>query len=367
LTFAKSNHSAGRNWVIKQSLRVWIFCLVFALLLLAGCELDPTASPAATPPPGSEPQPIAVYFTEPRTGPGSRELEQAVLASIQGAQDSIDVVMYNFSLLSAADELVEAARRDVLVRVVLDSDALDSAIVPRLRSAGIEVIGDGRESLMHNKFLIIDGQAVWTGSLNLTASGLNNDNNNMVRVQSAEMAGLYTAEFNEMFIDEKFGDRSPTSGANGQDWLSVDGAQVQVLFSPDDRPARRLVELINQAEKSINFLAFTLTHNGMRDALLDANAGGVRVRGVFDAEQTYAAGSDYDSLRTSGVDVRLDATLGLMHAKVIILDEETVIMGSYNFTRSAEENNDENILIIRDADVARLFLEEFERIYSAAK
>ena len=56
-----------------------------------------------------------------------------------------------------------------------------------------------------------------------------------------------------------------------------------------------------------------------------------------------------------------------MHAKVIILDEETVIFGSYNFTRSAEENNDENVLIIRDAGVARLFLEEFERIYSAAK
>ena len=61
------------------------------------------------------------------------------------------------------------------------------------------------------------------------------------------------------------------------------------------------------------------------------------------------------------------ATLGLMHEKVIILDEETVILGSYNFTRSADQNNDENLLIIRDAGVARLFLEEFERIYSAAK
>ena len=296
------------NWrfLARCSAQVWLPLLLLSTLLLAGCELDPTAAPAATLPPGPDPQPIAVYFTEPGTGAGSRELEQAVLASIQGAQDSVDVAMYNFSLRSAADELVDAARRDVLVRVVMDSDALDSAIVPRLRSAGIEVIGDGRESLMHNKFLIIDGQDVWTGSLNLTASGLNNDNNNLLRVQSAELAGLYTAEFNEMFVDEKFGDRSPISAGNGQDWLSVDGAQVQVLFSPDDRPSRRLVELINQAERRIDLLAYTLTHNGMRDALLDANAGGVRVRGVFDAEQTSASGSDYDSLRTAGVDVRLD-------------------------------------------------------------
>lgn len=220
---------------------------------------------------------------------------------------------------------------------------------------------------MHNKFLIIDGQSVWAGSLNLTASGLNNDNNNLLHVQSAELAGLYTAEFNEMFVDEQFGDGAQTSGGDGQGWLSVDGAQIQVLFSPDDRPSRKLVELINQAERRIDFLAYTLTLNGVRDALLDANADGVRVRGVFDAEQTSAAGSDYDSLRAAGVDVRLDGTFGLMHEKAIILDEETVVMGSYNFTRNADENNDENLLIIRDVDVARLFLEEFERIYSAAK
>ena len=353
------------NLTRHKTFRVWITCLLLTFLFLAGCDLDPTADPAATPPPGPEPQPIAVYFTGAGTSTASKELEQAVLASIQAAQTSIDVAMYNFSLRSAADELVEAARRDVLVRVVMDSDALDSAIVPRLRTAGIEVIGDGRESLMHNKILIIDGQNVWTGSLNLTASGLNNDNNNLLRVHSAELAGLYAAEFNEMFIDEQFGGGAPTAG--GQDWLSVDGAQMQVLFSPDDHPSRRLVELINQAERRIDFLAYTLTHNGMRDALLDANAGGVRVRGVFDAEQITASGSDYDSLRTAGMDVRLDGTLGLMHEKVIILDEETVIVGSYNFTRSAEENNDENVLIINDAGVARLFLEEFERIYSAAK
>jgi phosphatidylserine/phosphatidylglycerophosphate/cardiolipin synthase-like enzyme len=355
------------NLTGHKTFRVWTTCLLLAFLLLAGCDLDPTADPAATIPSDPDLRPIAVYFTEPGTGAASRELEQAVLASIQGAQHSIDVAMYNFSLRSAADEMVEAARRDVLVRVVMDSDALDSAIVPRLRSAGIEVIGDGRESLMHNKFLIIDGQSVWTGSLNLTASGLNNDNNNLLHVQSAELAGLYTAEFNEMFVDEQFGGGAPTMSGDGQGWLSVDGAQIQVMFSPDDHPSRRLLALINQAESRVDFLAYTLTLNGMRDALLDANAGGVRVRGVFDAEQTSASGSDYDSLRAAGVDVRLDGTLGLMHEKVIILDEETVVMGSYNFTRNADENNDENLLIIRDVGVARLFLEEFERIYSAAK
>ena len=340
--------------------------MLLASLLLAGCELNPTAPPpAATVSPDL--QPIAVFFTEPGTGGGSKDLEQALLASIQGAQRTIDVAMYNFSLRSAADGLVAAAKRGVTVRVVLDSDALDSAVVPRLRSAGIELIGDGRESLMHNKFLVIDGQDVWTGSLNLTDSGLNQDNNNLLRIRSAELAAIYTAEFDEMFVDGLFGGGDPTPGGGGQNWLAVEGAQVQVLFAPDDRPSRRLGELVREADRRIDFLAYTLTLNGLRDGLLDAKTGGVGVRGVFDAEQTTAAGSDYEDLRKAGLDVRLDGTRGLMHEKVIVLDEQTVVVGSFNFTRSADENNDENLLIIRDAGVARLFLEEFERVYSAAK
>ena len=69
---------------------------------------------------------------------------------------------------------------------------------------------------------------------------------------------------------------------------------------------------------------------------------------------------------TEGLDVRLDGNPGQMHEKVFIVDGEVVVFGSYNFSRNANENNDENVLIIHNRTIAEEFCAEFERIYSLA-
>ena len=77
--------------------------------------------------------------------------------------------------------------------------------------------------------------------------------------------------------------------------------------------------------------------------------------------------SEYDPLRLAGLDVWLDANPKNMHDKIILIDGMIVITGSYNFTASAEKKNDENILIIHNADIAALYLQDFQRIYTRAK
>jgi phosphatidylserine/phosphatidylglycerophosphate/cardiolipin synthase-like enzyme len=100
--------------------------------------------------------------------------------------------------------------------------------------------------------------------------------------------------------------------------------------------------------------------------LLDLHQQSVSVRGVVEAAQAQATGSETPHLRQAGVDIRLDGNPENMHHKAIVIDRATVILGSYNFTRSAEEKNDENILIIHDPALASQFLIEFERIYQSA-
>jgi phosphatidylserine/phosphatidylglycerophosphate/cardiolipin synthase-like enzyme len=78
-------------------------------------------------------------------------------------------------------------------------------------------------------------------------------------------------------------------------------------------------------------------------------------------------GTEYDPFRQAGLDVRLDGNPGLMHHKVIILDRSIVIAGSYNFSASAEERNDENVVIIYNPDVAAQYLAEFQRVYTQAQ
>ncbi len=94
---------------------------------------------------------------------------------------------------------------------------------------------------------------------------------------------------------------------------------------------------------------------------------GLPVRGVFERQNAGGTGSAFSRLRQGGVDVLEDGNCYILHHKVIIIDERTVITGSYNFTGSAERDNDENLVIVDDAALARAYLDEFERVYAQAQ
>jgi phosphatidylserine/phosphatidylglycerophosphate/cardiolipin synthase-like enzyme len=91
--------------------------------------------------------------------------------------------------------------------------------------------------------------------------------------------------------------------------------------------------------------------------------------GVMDDDQAKTSqATEYEPLTQAGLDVRLDGNLiGLMHHKVIILDQKIVVTGSYNFTESAETTNDENVVIIFSPEIAEKYSEEFQRVYQLAQ
>lgn len=346
--------------------------ILFLCLLLAGCVDVPTPPPTPAVktllPTLTAADAARVYFTSPGDpSAGSDALAAAVTADISAAVNTIDIAMYNFSLKPVADALLSAHNRGLQVRMVTDSDALDGSQIERLLAAGIKVIGDRREGLMHNKFLVIDGSVVWTGSLNLTGSGTYNDNNNLVRFNSPELAQNFTTEFEEMFTDDTFGSGSPANTPNPQVTLAG-GARVENYFSPDDGVSAKLVALLDGAQHSIDFLAYSFTFDPIADTLIEQAAAGVQVRGVFD-EDSYRSntGGEFLRLQRAQLNVRLDGNPNLMHQKVFIIDGETVIFGSYNFTRAADRTNDENVIVLHDAGVAQSFEREFEKVYSQAQ
>jgi len=308
-----------------------------------------------------------VAFTDPGGPEAStyRGGPDAVLAdAIDAAQYSLDVAIYHLDLWSIRDALIRAHRRGVRVRLIVESDYQAEAEIAELEYAGIEVIGDMREPLMHHKFVVLDDVQVWTGSMNFTVRGAYVNNNNLLAVRSSELAHRYTQEFEEMFLEDRFGALSlPDPSPNP---VALDGGEWSVLFSPDNLVARELVAWINDAEATIEFLAFSFTSDDIAAAMLAQLDAGVRLRGVIERDQANATGGQYEHLLAGGADVRLDGNSGTMHHKVILLDGEIVICGSYNFTRSAEERNDENVLFIVDSALASEFLIEFERIYTNA-
>lgn len=354
----------------RVTLWIQIFLAAALGLYLSGCQPEPPAwlAPLPTPTSAAEPSPdqlCRVYFTAPfnedfRGGP-----DQYLVEALDQARSQIDAALYDLNLWSIRDALIRAHQRGVAVRLVVESDYLDRPEIQELIAAGIPLVGDEASSLMHNKFFVIDGAQVWTGSMNMTVNGAYRHLNNLLNLRSTRLAANFTDEFEEMFLEGYFGENTLENTAYPS--LVINGIEIETYFSPDDDTAERLIDLILSAEESIDFLYYSFTSDGIADALLFQASQGVQVRGVFDSYQNQAGlGGEYPRLSTQGLDVHLDAHPEKLHHKVLIIDQEIVVTGSYNLTRSAEVQNDENTLIIHDRDCATSFLREFEWIYQDA-
>lgn len=277
-----------------------------------------------------------------------------MLLWLDAAQQSIHCAIFEVGLEELQDTLVEKSKT-IDVRIVTDSDYYDEV-------EGLDFVRqDNRSGLMHNKFCVLDGKAVWTGSFNPTQNGNYKNNNNVVFYQSQLLAAAYEEEFSEMWngIYGK-GNRSTHTE------FMINNKRVEAYFCPEDWCANKVIYALQNASKSINFMTFSFTHDGIGKQIVEMIGAGVSVRGVFEKSQN----NDYTEiymLNDSGASVKWDTNPKNMHHKVFILDNSTVITGSFNPTKNADEKNDENLLIIHDADVAREYMKEFAYVWGESQ
>lgn len=311
---------------------------------------------------------VEILFTEPGKGETGGPAD-ALKDAIDRAQTSVDMAVYNLSLDRIGWALLQAKERGVQVRLVMEDDAINRRVPRMLSEQGISIQGDSKNATMHNKFVIIDGKEVWTGSLNYTAQGSYDDNNVVLHVRSRQFAQNYTAEFEEMYLKKSFGANSPSKTPFTE--LNVDDIALEVYFSPEDNDgnvAGRIVELVSSAQQEVRVLAYSMTLDDLANALIDRQKVGVDVSGVFEEEQVRSnQGGDFCYLSNEGVPVRLDGNPGLMHTKALVIDGEWVVLGSYNFTGNANRRNDENLVVVHDQALAQQMLDEFERIWGEAQ
>ena len=327
---------------------------------------------------GSNTQPSSsdwweVYFTDPLNvkdpAQWQNSIEGRLIEKINTAQTSIHIASFEFDLTPVAEALIAAHKRGVDVRWVTDNEfGLAADTEPgngqfaMLQNAGVEVHADTRTALMHNKFWIFDGQILWTGSTNITKSGIFVQDNNTIVFFSPELATIYEREFQEMW-DGKFGPKSPSQLADQS--LVLHGTPIQVIFTSED-PALEptIVPLVSSATSNIRFLAFSFTDFPLADAMIQRAKAGVNVAGVMDKTQSGGQGAELGTLFCAGVPVRQDGNPQFMHNKIIIVDERYVVTGSLNFSTSAEESNDENVIIIDNPEIAKLYMQDFDRVWS---
>jgi len=306
---------------------------------------------------------IEVYFA-PVSPSHPFGIDDALVAHIAGAQETVHAAFYDLGLMMVAEALIERHRAGVEVALVTDSDYAKRPAFQACVDAGIPVRLDARSSFMHNKFCIVDNEVVWTGSANVTENGMYRNDNNALIIHSPHLAHNYATEFLEMFQGH-FGPQSPAN--TPYPLLEVGGILIETYFAPEDGVEEQIIRTISETEEHLGFMAFSFTSQAVAEAMVARMGAGVRVRGVFEARNAGSRYSRDEFLAEAGADIRLDGNPNSMHHKVMLMDGARVLTGSYNFSNNANTRNDENVLIIHDPALAQAYESEFERVWAEAR
>ncbi len=346
----------------EKSLRIKLFLLILSVFLII-------SSPAGAVPDSKDN--IELYF-----GPSedrSKTIDNFFIELIDSAKISIDGAFFEFRLQSIVDAFIRAHKRGVKIRLVTDTDYFSNEFASALVNAGIKIRPDGRSALMHNKFAIVDSNKLWTGSYNLTDSCSYKNNNNALCIYSKKIAEIYQKEFDEMFIDNKFGATSPSTVENQQAEISINGEKtlLEVYFAPEDKPNAKIHELLSRAKKEIYFMHFAFTANEISDMLIEKSKSGITVSGIFDSKLYRSTGPYSEFFKLTSADsiniVLANNPEGKLHHKVFIVDptlpEGFVITGSENSSSNGDRTNDENVIIIHNDKIAKAYFAEFRRLF----
>lgn len=381
-------------------------------------------------------------------------LEEIIVDTIANATSSVDVAVQELRLPGIAQALVERYQAGVKVRVIIENtynrswgsltefevnqlsereherykeffqlaehnmdgylsqdEINDSDALVMLTNAGVPLIDDTADGslgsgLMHHKFVVVDGKTIIVTSANFTTSGIHGDfsesmsrgnANNLLKIESSELAQLFTEEFNLMWGDGPGGKQDSTFGVKKPfrpvRQIFIGDTKIGVKFSPISNTKswqQSTNGLINQrlelAEKSIDLSLFVFSSQPLVNTLENKSQKGVLIQGLIDrsfAYRYYSEGLDMMGIALANK-CKYEAdnrtwekpifTVGVpnlppgdrLHHKFGIIDNSIVITGSHNWTKAANQNNDETLLIIENSTVVAHFDREFQRLYQTA-
>ncbi len=440
-------------------MRVFIGFCVAALGLLTACQsVDP--KPSVLP----QDAQIQVYFNhllakganykDPYRNiqrPGDN-LEEVLVAGINSAQQTIDVAVQEINLPLIAAALARKQQSGIEVRVIVENsyrrpwtEVSDSELgefdereqgkyqefvaladedkngflspeetakhdaIAILENAGVPLLDDTADGskgsgLMHHKFMVVDGETVFSGSVNWTLSGIHGDFanlttlgnvNHLLKIGDRRLASFFTEEFNEMWGDGVGGLPDSRFGVQksqeSPETFNVGASRVTVQFSPFSQAtpweatSNGLIgQALAQAQQSVQLALFVFSEQRLADILQSRAGAGVEVQALIDPSFAFREYSDALDLLGVNLKQKCDpfnrpwespiqsvgtprlAMGDKLHHKFGIVDGHTIITGSHNWSASANWQNDETVLIIHNPAIAQHFQREFERLYQDA-
>ena len=337
--------------------------------------------------------PVDITFTQTQNGVNlGSNLDDMLISYINACTNTLDIAIYNSYSPSGttgiAGAINAAFSRGVQVRLIYDGST-SSVMIPLLNPS-IPILASPSSSsygIMHNKFVIFDANStdvnkplVWTGSTNWTVSQIDGpDKNSAIVIQDQALALGYKIEFEEMWgsstlvpdtVASKFG---PYKTNNTPHNYSIGGKIVNSYFSPSDGANAKIIDAINTANTDIDIATMLITRSDISSALINKfNSGLTNLNMVLDSQNP--SGNQLSVLQTGINNSRIVTytASGIMHHKFMVIDnfnnasDPQVLVGSHNWSTSAETKNDENILIVHDANITNQYYQAFSYLFQQA-
>jgi phosphatidylserine/phosphatidylglycerophosphate/cardiolipin synthase-like enzyme len=341
-------------------------------------------------------------FTLTDGGQSADDVAKRVAAFIEPAQRSLEIALYDVRLPDptgsiVADALRAAAGRGVKTRLIYNVDVGRPAALHPPPATEPEILDElpieiraisGIPDLMHHKYVVRDAEAVWTGSANWTIDSWTRQEAALAIAESPEIAADYAFNFEELWEKRHV----EKSGKGEPDPVQVDGREVRAWFTPGHghKLSQRIASAIAASRDRVRIASPVITSGPVLSTLAELArsrnppdiAGvvdGPQVRTVFHqwsqaghvswkVQLLKAALEDLEFTAKPSTPWRPDGGVhDFMHAKMTVADD-TVFLGSFNLSRSGEENA-ENVLEIRDAELAgrmAAYVDEIRALYPAA-
>ncbi|UCE28562.1 MAG: phospholipase [Candidatus Bathyarchaeota archaeon] len=335
-------------------------------------------------------------FAGPKELGAPNNLERVIVDFIKGAQKTLDFAIQEIDSEKIAQAIIDARWRGVRTRVFIEHDYIYDSKPPEKRAApvqsetpeearqraqwdeyrkpediktnrdihmallrnGVDIKADyNHNHIFHQKFIIRDrrtrnmilpSSAILTGSTNFTQTGTHKNLNHIVVFKEPRIAWEYQEEFREI-RHGIFGSANSIHESKPST-INIEGVPVQILFAPDHAPELEIVKQVLKCQNRLHFAIFTFSgSSGIDDAMLAIRESGHSIRGVIDPVQGLRHWAPTKWLHNQGIELflpRKSSKFGKLHHKLMVVDNDIVVAGSMNYTRPANEKNDENIFII---------------------
>lgn len=313
---------------------------------------------------------VSLYMGPTQVG-GPDDLQATIISFIDGASKSLDIAVQELDNWEIAKAIIRARQRKVRVRLVLELDYLRSArphadpyapggklkanrdIHNAVLRTAIRVQSDFNTNIFHQKFIVRDGKSLLTGSTNFTDTGTSTNLNHLVIVHAKKLAREYSREFREL-MRGRFGRYSLAHPPKPKE-VTVSNLPMKVLFAPDHNPEMEIMKQMAKARKRIDFAIFTFAKSsGIDDQMIMMRKlAKLPIRGAIDPQQARQKWAATGPVKKAGVKliiVKPKHGMRKLHHKLMVIDKQLVVVGSFNYTGPANTLNDENIIIIGKLD-----------------